>query len=246
MIDLEQLHDLPLMTFPTVVRDALRVYPLQGSWSDEGDYYLDLDIPKAFNRMLQEVSEDLPDFFDDRLKEVIREYTGGHQFHRFAAGDLHVDAQGIRIIGADFHPASQFDIPRKETVNWLVRPPAECLVPGARINIALEYQEGEKTSPSISWEGPSERPPSSFNTWVEGLIPEFETLAASLIEKVRPPIPDLLVERGMDEIFDSWLFASVNGIYDLTPEMILPMTAVAGTSDEWDDLAEFDYVDIQK
>ncbi|MBK7341653.1 MAG: hypothetical protein IPJ06_00265 [Saprospiraceae bacterium] len=147
MIDLDKLHDLPFLTFPTVIRDALRIYPLEGSWSDEGEFYVDLDMPDAFTDMLNAFSEDLPDFFDERLMEIIQEYTGGHQFHRFASGDILVNEQGLQVTKDEFIPADQYDIPRKEEVTWKVRPPADLLVPGARVQFnMIQYEPTDPTA----------------------------------------------------------------------------------------------------
>lgn len=244
MIDLEQLHDLPLLTFPTVVRDALRVYPLQGSWSDEGDYYLDLDIPDAFNRMLQEVSEDLPDFFYDRLNEVIRDYTGGHQFHRFASGEILVDEQGLRVTKEEFIPADMYDVPRKEKVTWKVQPPAELLIPGARVQfqMIISDQNGGDTVGSVTWAGVAEPAPPAFEPWAEELKRVFAVLGAEHAETMQPDIPESLAS--IPELFGSWTYVSLYGIYDLSPEMLLTLELGGSKTDRWETEDTFDYVEL--
>ena len=244
MISIEQLQDLPYMTFPVQVRDALQAYPLKGIWSDEGDYYVNLEQPEGFINRLKDVCEDLPDLFDERLMEIIRDHTGGHQFHRFASGDILVNEQGLRITSDEFIPADMYDIPRKETVHWTVRPPEELLVPGARVRFDLiaSSQIGSSAVQTVTWAGPDGQIPPAFEQWAEELKEVFSTLGPRFAGEMLPDIPDRLA--GIPELTGSWAYASLDGIFALAAKMDLPVELGGSKSDSWTSEVPFEFIDL--
>ncbi len=246
MIDIEQLYKLPYLTFPTVVREALRAYPFEGSWSDEGEFSVDLSFSDGFTNMLNEASVDLQDFFFDRLMEIIRDYTGGHQFHRFATGEITVNEQGLKVTKDEFIPADMYDVPRKEKVIWKVRPPVELLVPGARVRFDLISSEEISSTAvqSITWEGPDGKAPQAFGPWAAELIRVYGTMGSGLAEKMLPDIPDSLAS--IPELTGSWAYASLGGTYDLALEMLLTVELGGSKTESWEDVAPFEYVDLQR
>lgn len=205
---------------------------------------MDLDMPDAFTDMLNAFSEDLPDFFDERLMEIIQEYTGGHQFHRFASGDILVNEQGLQVTKDEFIPADQYDIPRKEEVTWKVRPPVDLLVPGARLQFnMIQYEPTDPTAvQSITWDGDDGQAPSAFEPWAEKLKRVFNVWGSERAETMLPDIPDRLA--AIPELFGSWAYASLNGTFDLAPEMAFPVELGGSKSESWEDQAPFDYVDL--